>query len=159
MTYVSSFLSMTAPSTCCYGPPGAGGLLVAGTLAAQTRQSARPASPPAAALASPGCSCHWPLGLAAHHRLCPGAQPRGAHQPAYGPSNTQVLRQSKAALLPTANINGSQAWQLWHQREPADVPVSSQTVAPTTFRAIAAGAVSGLCSCATPSGGMRSIAS
>jgi outer membrane protein len=104
-------------------------LLAAQPLAAQLApQPAHPASPPAAALATPGASATGPWGLqramdyALEHNI--GVR---LHQLTVQ-DNAQVLRQSKAALLPTANLSATQAWQYGTSVNPLTFEFQSQTV-------------------------------
>ncbi|RZK96636.1 MAG: TolC family protein [Hymenobacter sp.] len=120
---------MTAPSTNpLRATLGLAGLLAAGPLAAQTPQPARPASPPAAALASPAVAATGPWGLqrtidyALEHNIGVRINQLTVR------SNAQILRQSKAALLPTANASASQAWQYGTSVNPLTFQFQSQTV-------------------------------
>jgi len=123
---------MTAPSTCLLRAAlGLAGLLVAGPVAAQTApQPARPASPPAAALAAPALAATgtgpWGLQRAIDYALEHNIGLRINQLTVQ--SNAQVLRQSKAALLPTANINATQAWQYGTSVNPLTYEFQSQTV-------------------------------
>jgi outer membrane protein len=107
---------------------GLAGLLAAGPLAAQTTQPARPASPPAAALASPAAAATGPWSLqrtidyALEHNIGLRINQLTVQDRA------QVLRQSKAALLPTANLSGTQAWQYGTSVNPLTYEFQSQTV-------------------------------
>ncbi|GAA4506392.1 TolC family protein [Hymenobacter ginsengisoli] len=115
---------------------GLAGLLAAGPLAAQTNQAARPASAPAAALASPAAAPTGPWSLqravdyALEHNLGVRLNQLQAS------SNAQVLRQSKAALLPTANLNGTQAWNFGTSVNPLTYEFQSQTVRSNNFSAV-----------------------
>jgi outer membrane protein len=104
-------------------------LLAAQPLAAQIApQPARPASPPAAALATPGASAIGPWGLqraidyALEHNIGVRLNQLTVQD------NAQVLRQSKAALLPTANLSATQAWQYGTSVNPLTFEFQSQTV-------------------------------
>ncbi|MBJ6146341.1 TolC family protein [Hymenobacter sp. BT559] len=123
---------MTAKTTC---PPAAraalalAGLLAAGPVAAQAQtQPARPATAPAAALATPAVAATGPWGLqrtidyALEHNIGLRINQLTVQ------SNAQVLRQSKAALLPTANLSASQAWQYGTSVNPLTYEFQSQTV-------------------------------
>ncbi|QKG56531.1 TolC family protein [Hymenobacter sp. BRD128] len=111
---------------------GLAGLLAAAPLAAQT-SPARPASPPAAALASPAVAATGPWGLqraidyALEHNIGVRINQLTVR------SNAQILRQSKAALLPTANISASQAWQYGTSVNPLTYQFQSQTVRSNNF--------------------------
>jgi outer membrane protein len=105
---------MTAKTTC---PPLAGavlalaGLLAAGPVAAQApTQPARPATAPAAALGAPAAPATgpWTLQRAIDYALEHNLGVRLNQLTAQG--NAQVVRQSKAALLPTVNLNATQGW-------------------------------------------------
>jgi len=109
-------------------------LLAAQPLAAQVvPQPARPASPPAAALATPAVAATGPWGLqravdyALEHNI--GLR---INQLTVLDRN-QVLRQSKAALLPTANVTASQAWQYGTSVNPLTYEFQSQTVRSNNF--------------------------
>jgi outer membrane protein len=115
---------------------GLASLLAAGPLLAQTPQPARPASPPAAALASPAAPATGPWSLqraidyALEHNLGVRLNQLQAQ------SNAQVLRQSKAALLPTANLNGTQAWNFGTSVNPLTYEFQSQTVRSNNFSGV-----------------------
>jgi outer membrane protein len=124
---------MTAPST--RGRRGGvplvalAALLATQPLAAQLApQSPRPASPPAAALATPGTAATGPWGLqraidyALEHNIGVRLNQLTVQD------NAQVLRQSKAALLPTANLSATQAWQYGTSVNPLTFLFQSQTV-------------------------------
>ncbi|MGI4820114.1 MAG: TolC family protein [Janthinobacterium lividum] len=85
-------------------------LLAAGPVVAQTSQPARPATAPAAALATPAAAATgpWTLQRAVDYALEHNLDVRLNQLTAQ--SNAQVLRQSKAAMLPTVNINATQGW-------------------------------------------------
>ncbi|RZL03801.1 MAG: hypothetical protein EOO62_21380 [Hymenobacter sp.] len=51
-------------------------------------------------------------------------------------NNAQVLRQSKAALLPTANLSGTQAWQYGTSVNPLTFEFQNQTVRANNFSGI-----------------------
>ncbi|MGI4835679.1 MAG: TolC family protein [Janthinobacterium lividum] len=104
-------------------------LLATQPLAAQTApQPARPASPPAAALATPAVAATGPWGLqravdyALEHNIGVRINQLTVQ------SNAQILRQSKAALLPTANVSATQAWQYGTSVNPLTFEFQSQTV-------------------------------
>ena len=107
---------------------GLAGLLAAAPLAAQTTQLARPASAPAAALASPAAAATGPWSLqrtidyALEHNIGLRINQLTVQDRA------QVLRQSKAALLPTANLSATQAWQYGTSVNPLTYEFQSQTV-------------------------------
>ena len=111
-------------------------LLAAGPLAAQTTQPARPATPPAAALPAPATAATGPWSLqraidyALEHNLTVRLNQLQAN------SNAQVVRQSKAALLPTANLSGTQNWQYGTSVNPLTYEFQSQTVRANNFAAI-----------------------
>jgi outer membrane protein len=98
-------------------------------LAAQLApQPARPASPPAAALATPVAAATgpWDLQRAIDYALEHNIGVRLNQLTVQ--SNAQVLRQSKAALLPTANFSVTQAWQYGTSVNPLTFDFQSQTV-------------------------------
>jgi outer membrane protein len=104
-------------------------LLAVQPLAAQIAlQPARPASPPAAALATPVASATGPWGLqrAIDYALENNIGVRLNQLTVQ--DNAQVLRQSKAALLPTANLSATQAWQYGTSVNPLTFEFQSQTV-------------------------------
>ena len=112
-------------------------LLAAGPLAAQTApQPARPATAPSAALAAPAAAATgpWSLQRAVDYALEHNLNVRLSELQAQ--SNAQVLRQSKAALLPTANLNGTQAWNFGTSVNPLTYEFQSQTVRSNNFSAV-----------------------
>ncbi len=128
---------MTAPSTYLLRATlGLAGLLAAGPLAAQVPQAARPASPPAAALASAAAPATgpWSLQRAVDYALAHNLGVRLNQLQA--DNNYQVLRQSKAALLPSANLNGTQAWQYGTSVNPLTFEFQSQTVRANNFAGV-----------------------
>ncbi|WP_151088429.1 TolC family protein [Hymenobacter baengnokdamensis] len=129
---------MTAKSTCysLRAAFGLAGVLAAGPVFAQTTQDARPASPPAAALGSPAVAATGPWGLqrAVDYALEHNLGVRLNQLTAQG--NAQVLRQSKAALLPTANLNGTQNWQYGTSVNPLTFQFQSQTVRANNFSGV-----------------------
>ncbi|NML64824.1 TolC family protein [Hymenobacter sp. RP-2-7] len=102
-------------------------LLATQPLAAQTVPPALPASPPAV-LATPAVAATGPWGLqraidyALEHNIGVRINQLTVQ------NNAQVLRQSKAALLPTANISATQAWQYGTSVNPLTYEFQSQTV-------------------------------
>ena len=115
---------------------GLAGLLAAGPLAAQTNQPARPASAPAAALASQAAPATgpWSLQRAIDYALEHNLNVRLNQLQAS--SNNQVLRQSKAALLPTANLNGTQNWQYGRSVNPLTYEYQDQTIRANNFSGV-----------------------
>ena len=89
---------------------------------------ARPASPPAAALITPVASATGPWGLqrAIDYALAHNIGVRINQLTVQ--NNAQVLRQSKAALLPTANLSATQAWQYGTSVNPLTFEFQRQTV-------------------------------
>ena len=89
---------------------------------------ARPASPPAAALVTPVASATGPWGLqrAIDYALAHNIEVRINQLTVQ--NNAQVLRQSKAALLPTANLSATQAWQYGTSVNPLTFEFQRQTV-------------------------------
>ena len=113
-------------------------LLAAGPLAAQpTPQPARPASAPAAALATPAVAATgpWTLQRAVDYALEHNLNVRLNQLTAQ--NNALVLRQSKAALLPTANISATQAWQYGTSVNPLTYEFQSQTVRSSNYTGVA----------------------
>ena len=114
---------------------GLAGLLATGPLAAQTTQPARPASAPAAALASPaaGATGPWSLQRAVDYALEHNLNVRLNQLTAQ--SNAQVLRQSKAALLPTVNLNATQGWNYGTYVNPVTSQFQNATTRSNNFSA------------------------
>ena len=112
----------------------AGALLLA--TAAQAQTPAIPASPPAAALSSPAQAATgpWTLQRAVDYALEHNLTVRQNQLTAQ--SNQQVLKQSRAALLPTANLNGTQTWQYGTSVNPLTYEYQSQTVRANNFSAV-----------------------
>ena len=128
---------MTAKTTCLPAALGLAALLAAGPLAAQTTpQAARPATAPGAALGTPAAAATgpWSLQRAVDYALEHNLNVRLSQLQAQ--SNAQVLRQSKAALLPTANLNGTQAWNFGTSVNPLTYEFQSQTVRSNNFSAV-----------------------
>jgi outer membrane protein len=128
---------MTAKTTCLPAALGLAALLAAGPLAAQTTpQAARPATAPGAALGTPAAAATgpWSLQRAVDYSLEHNLNVRLSQLQAQ--SNAQVLRQSKAALLPTANLNGTQAWNFGTSVNPLTYEFQSQTVRSNNFSAV-----------------------
>jgi outer membrane protein len=123
---------MTAKTTCL--PAGRvalalAGLLAAGPVAAQSpTQPARPATAPAAALGAPAAPAAgpWTLQRSIDYALEHNLNVRLSQLQSL--NNAQLLRQSKAALLPTANINTTQAWQYGRSVNPLTFEFQNQTV-------------------------------
>jgi len=127
---------MTAPSTCLLRATlGLAGLLAAGPLAAQTQQPARPASAPAAALpsAAQAATGPWSLRRAVDYALEHNLGVRLNQLTAQG--NAQVLRQSKAALLPTVNLNATQGWNYGTYVNPVTSQFQNATTRSNNFAA------------------------
>jgi outer membrane protein len=104
-------------------------LLAVQPVAAQIApQPARPASLPAAALATPVAAATgpWDLQRAIDYALEHNIGVRINQLTVQ--NNAQVLRQSKAALLPTANLSATQAWQYGTSVNPLTFEFQSQTV-------------------------------
>jgi len=114
-------------------------LAAAGSLAAQPTtapalsQPARPASAPAAALASPAAAPTgpWSLQRAVDYALAHNLNVRLNQLQAQ--NSAQTLRQSRAALLPSANLNGTQAWNFGTSVNPLTFEFQSQTVRSNNF--------------------------
>jgi outer membrane protein len=128
---------MTAKNTC--SPAGRvalalAGLLATGPIAAQSpTQPARPATAPAAALGAPAAPATgpWTLQRSIDYALEHNLNVRLSQLQSL--NNAQVLRQSKAALLPTANINATQAWQYGTSVNPLTFEFQNQTVRSSNF--------------------------
>jgi outer membrane protein len=112
---------------------GLASLLAAGPLAAQSTQPARPATPPAAALGAPATAATGPWGLqrAIDYALEHNLNVRLSELQSL--NTAQILRQSKAALLPTANISAAQAWQYGTSVNPLTFEFQNQTVRSSNF--------------------------
>ncbi len=124
---------LTVP-LCFRGALALAGLLAAGPLAAQTTpQPAYPATPPAAALAAPALAATgpWTLQRAVDYALEHNLTVR--LNQLQSESNYQVLRQSKAALLPTVNLNGTQAWNYGTYINPLTSQFQNQTTRSNNF--------------------------
>ena len=114
------------------------GLLAVGPLAAQTMpapQPARPASAPAAALpaAAVAATGPWTLQRAVDYALANNLGVRLNQLTAQG--NAQVLRQSKAALLPTVNLNATQGWNYGTYVNPVTSQFQNTTARSNNFSA------------------------
>jgi outer membrane protein len=110
-------------------------MLLAAT-AAHAQSPAIPASPPAAALGSPAqpATGPWTLQRAVDYALEHNLGVRLNQLTAQ--NNASVLRQSKAALLPTANLNGTQTWQFGTSVNPLTYEYQSQTIRANNFSAV-----------------------
>ncbi len=111
------------------------GMLLGAAPAGRAQTPARPASPPAAALGSAAQPATGPFTLqravdyALEHNLT-------VRQNVLNTRNSQqVLRQSKAALLPTANLNGTQTWNFGTNVNPVTYEFQSQTIRSNNFSA------------------------
>ena len=130
---------MTALRTHCWRPGlGLVALLAAGPLAAQTLpapQPERPASAPAAALPSAAAAATgpWTLRRAVDYALAHNLGVRLNQLTAQG--NAQVLRQSKAALLPTINLNATQGWNYGTYVNPVTSQFQNATTRSNNFAA------------------------
>ncbi|MBO2012555.1 TolC family protein [Hymenobacter negativus] len=104
--------------------------------AAWAQSPAIPASPPAAALSSPAqpATGPWTLQRAVDYALEHNLGVRQNELTAQ--SNQQVLKQSRAALLPTVNLNGTQNWQFGTSVNPLTFEYQSQTVRANNFSAV-----------------------
>ena len=111
------------------------GMLLGAAPAAQAQTPARPASPPAAALGSAAQPATGPFTLqravdyALEHNLTVRQNVLNSR------NNQQLLRQSKAALLPTANLNGTQTWNFGTNVNPVTYEFQSQTIRSNNFSA------------------------
>ena len=101
--------------------------------AAHAQQPAVPASPPAAALSGPAqpATGPWTLQRAVDYALEHNLAVRLNQLTAR--SNATYVTQSKAALLPTANLNGNQTWQFGTSVNPLTYEYQSQTVRANNF--------------------------
>jgi outer membrane protein len=107
----------------------AGGLLLAS--AAQAQTPAVLSSSPAAAQVPAG---PWTLQASIDYALAHNLNVRLSELQAQ--SNQQVLRQSRAALLPTANLSGNQSWQYGTSVNPLTFEFQSQTVRANNFAGV-----------------------
>ena len=111
------------------------GALLAAAPNAQAQTSARPASPPAAALSSPAQPATGPFTLqgavdyASAHNLTVRQNVLNYQ------NNQQILLQSKAALLPSVNLNGTQTWNFGTNVNPFTFEFQSQTIRSNNFSA------------------------
>ena len=105
-----------------------GGLLSGGAARAQA-----PATPPAAALAAPAQALTgpWTLQRAVDYALEHNLSVRLSRTNA--DLSRVAVRQSKAALLPTANLNGSQVWNFGTNVNPLTYEFKSQTIRSNNF--------------------------
>ncbi len=76
----------------------------------------------------------WPLQRAVDYALAHNLNVRLSELQAA--NNQQVLRQSRAALLPTANLNGTQAWNFGTSVNPLTFEFQSQTVRSNNFAGV-----------------------
>ena len=116
---------------------GLAALLAAGPVAAQTTpQPARPATAPSAALGTPATAATgpWSLQRAVDYALEHNLNVRLSELQAQ--SNKQVLRQSRAALLPSANVNGTQNWQYGRSVNPLTFEYQDQTIRANNFSGV-----------------------
>ena len=120
---------------------GAGPLVLVGLIgawlatapAAHAQTPARPASPPAAALSGPAQPVTGPFTLqsaidfALRHNLTVRQNVLNTQ------NNQQVLRQSRASLLPSANLSGTQTWNFGTNVNPFTFEFQSQTIRSNNF--------------------------
>ncbi len=111
---------------------GLAGALLALAPAAQAQT---PASPPAAALGGPAqpATGPWTLRAAVDYALAHNLTVRQNELTAQ--SNKAVLTQSKAAMLPTANLNGTQTWNYGRNINPLTYQYENQTIRSNNFSA------------------------
>lgn len=132
---------MTAPSTHRFWLGlGLAALLATGPLLAAAQavpapQPERPASAPAAALPSAAAAATgpWTLRRAVDYALAHNLGVRLNQLTAQG--NAQVLRQSKAALLPTINLNATQGWNYGTYVNPVTSQFQNATTRSNNFAA------------------------
>ena len=107
---------------------GLAGVLLVAAPAALAQTPAAPASPPAAALASPARPVSGPFTLqsAVDYALAHNLTVR--QNVLNSQNNQQILRQSKAALLPSANLNGTQNWNYGTNINPVSNQFVSRTI-------------------------------
>ncbi|MDU0370055.1 TolC family protein [Hymenobacter endophyticus] len=105
------------------------GLLAAGPLRAQQA----PAQPPAGALPAAAPSGPWSLQRAIDYALQNNLTVRG--QQLTAELQNATLRQSRAALLPSANLSGTQAWNYGTSLDPLTNDFVSQTIRSNNFSA------------------------
>ncbi|WP_201985451.1 TolC family protein [Hymenobacter rubidus] len=105
--------------------------------AARAQTPAVPASPPAATLSSAAQAATgpWTLQRAVDYALAHNLNVRLSELQAQ--NNQQVLRQSRAALLPTANLSASQSWQYGTSVNPLTYEFQSNTVRANNLAGIA----------------------
>jgi outer membrane protein len=112
------------------------GLNLLAAPAVWAQSPAIPASPPAAALSSPAqpATGPWTLQRSIDYALEHNLNVRLSELQAQ--NNQQILKQSKAALLPTANLSGSQSWQYGTSVNPLTFEFQSQTVRANNFAGV-----------------------
>lgn len=108
------------------------GLLVIGSNAQAQNPAALPTTAPAASTTS--AAGPWTLQAAVDYALAHNLNVRLSQLQA--DNNQQVLRQSRAALLPTANLNGTQAWNYGTSVNPLTYEFQSQTVRSNNFAGV-----------------------
>jgi outer membrane protein len=114
----------------------AGALALAPAVQAQT--PAVPGSPPAAAPSGSAQALPagpWTLQAAVDYALAHNLNVRLSELQAQ--NNQQVLRQSRAALLPSANLSGSQSWQYGTSVNPLTYEFQNNTVRANNFAGVA----------------------
>ncbi|RSK33169.1 TolC family protein [Hymenobacter metallilatus] len=114
---------------CTYWLLLSSGLLAAGPLLAQQV----PAQPPAGSVPASAPSGPWTLQRAIDYALQNNLTVRG--QQLTAELQNATLRQSRAALLPSANLSGTQAWNYGTSLDPLTNDFVSQTIRSNNFSA------------------------
>ncbi|RPD45852.1 TolC family protein [Hymenobacter sediminis] len=109
------------------------GLLAGAPVLAQTPVPTAPAQPPAGALPAATPTGPWSLQRAIDYALQNNLTVRG--QQLTSELQNATLRQSRAALLPTANLSGTQAWNYGTSLDPLTNDFVSQTIRSNNFSA------------------------
>ncbi|MBH8557085.1 TolC family protein [Hymenobacter negativus] len=103
--------------------------------AAQAQTPAAPAAPPSSAPAQAVPTGPWTLQGAVDYALAHNLNVRLSELQAQ--NNQQVLRQSRAALLPSVNLSGSQSWQYGTSVNPLTYEFQNSTVRANNFAGVA----------------------
>ncbi|WP_180754501.1 TolC family protein [Hymenobacter sp. DG01] len=109
------------------------GLLADGSARAQTTAPTAPAQPPAGTLRAATPTGPWTLQRAIDYALQNNLTVR--QQQLTSELQNATLRQSRAALLPSANISGTQAWNYGTSLDPLTNDFVSQTIRSNNFSA------------------------
>jgi outer membrane protein len=108
-------------------------LLTAGLTGAHAAQAQQPTQPPAGAMSATAPSGPWTLQRAIDYALQNNLTVR--QQQLTAELQNATLRQSRAALLPSANLNGTQAWNYGTGIDPLTNDFVSQTIRSNNFSA------------------------